>query len=67
MRAFIRARARAVLGAFHEGAGAGIHEGVHEGGVDPAGDPMGAHARTTRMDKELRIEKYTAIQAYSFV
>ncbi len=28
----MRARAGAVLAAFHEGAGAGIHEGVHEGG-----------------------------------
>ena len=27
----MRARAGAVLAAFHEGAGAGIHEGVHEG------------------------------------
>ncbi len=28
----MRARVGAVLAAFHEGAGAGIHEGVHEGG-----------------------------------
>ena len=31
----MRARAGAVLAAFHEGAGAGIHEGVHEGAVEP--------------------------------
>ncbi len=31
MRAFMRARAGAVLAAFHEGAGAGVHGGVHEG------------------------------------
>ena len=29
----MRARAGAVLAAFHEGAGAGIHEGVHEGAM----------------------------------
>ena len=41
--ASMRARAGAVLAAFHEGAGAGIHEGVHEGACGDGGGGDGTN------------------------